>query len=270
MDSEHRHELKKNELADGLSHPSEFYHKHKSWFLAIIIVLLVMAGWKMPGIVSNMIGKSRLAKDADATMLIQRALAERGNTAGGSLQGMAVQLGQAAVDYEGSAAAMLLIQKGNTLRADIHYTAAGMDQSTIEARIEEARNAYQQAITEAAGSINEKQLVANARIGLGLCHEELGEYDEAAAIYKEIIRDETLKSTVFVKKAQMRLDSLDDNQGMYVFVDAPEPVEEQETAPLPVNPDAMLQDVLKNAPIDDTEAETDSKDDQPKESEEPK
>lgn len=118
------------------------------------------------------------------------------------------------------AAALLLIKRGEALRADLHYNTEEVDADIVQNRIDQARAAYEKALTNAEGNAT---LEGMANLGLGLCAEEIGDYTRAEEIYNSIISDESYAGTIVPKQAQGRLDNMADNKAQYVFVKAPEP-----------------------------------------------
>ena len=87
-------------------------------------------------------------------------------------------------------------------------------------RIKDAKEAYELAIAKAGDNAN---LSAKAQFGLGLCAEELADYDDAQNIYKKVIDSEAYSATVFPTQAQARLNNIEENRAEFVFVDAPKP-----------------------------------------------
>ena len=67
-------------------------------------------------------------------------------------------------------------------------------------------------------------LLAAATYGLGLCAEELRQFDEAEKIYREMISDSNLKGAAAVASAEYRLKTLDHYRSEIVFNEAPEEV----------------------------------------------
>lgn len=64
-----------------------------------------------------------------------------------------------------------------------------------------------------------------AQFGLALCSEELGQTDQAAEVYGQIVAEESYKATVLPKQAQARLDALDDNIETFNFAEVPVAIE---------------------------------------------
>ncbi|HSV27378.1 MAG TPA: hypothetical protein VLH60_05745, partial [Sedimentisphaerales bacterium] len=89
----------------------------------------------------------------------------------------------------------------------IHYSAT-MISAEAEARdLASARDSCLRAI----GMIKDNpSLLASAKLQLGLCLEGMGKFDEAAAIYREILNDPQFAGDVAVAQATTRLAIMDD------------------------------------------------------------
>jgi hypothetical protein len=66
-------------------------------------------------------------------------------------------------------------------------------------------------------------LRAAAKFGIGLCEEELGNFDKARQIYGEIADDPDFEGTVTVEQAKLRLDTMDEYAADITFKPAPKP-----------------------------------------------
>lgn len=234
MDSEHRHELKTNELADWIVHAPEFFRKN---YLTILGVLLVIAGllsWPI-------LNKKRQGVDTkqavETTELIEKvsqskALIVQGSQQSGSLIGLASSLEIAAGDAKTDLAeALILIKRAEALRAELHYKAEEIEEVILLSEIERARASYEKAVKKAKGNAN---LEAMATFGLGLCAEEIGDYTKASGIYESIVSNAGFEGTVFPAKAKARIETMADNRESFLFVNAPAPVEV--VAPVVVEP----------------------------------
>lgn len=60
-----------------------------------------------------------------------------------------------------------------------------------------------------------------AKLGLGLCQEDIGNFDEAKKIYSEIAGDPQYKATGAFYEASLRLGTMDDYKTPVVFAPAP-------------------------------------------------
>ena len=245
MDSEHRHELKTNELADWLGHLPDFLHKNAK---TIIGVALIIAAVIVFFYGRRTVADSRLNEQAQATRQIEEMDMTKmriiGSLQGG--QGSPDTMASSASSLEIAAgnakspnvAALLLIKRGEALRSDLHYMTEEVTAGIAQDHIKKARAAYEKALSMIEDN---NTLKAMAEFGLGLCAEEIADYVEAEKIYGKIIADDAYAGTVFGAQAQDRLDNMADNKVQFVFVKAPPPV-----AP----PEVNLQDILKRMRVE--------------------
>lgn len=228
MDSGHRHELKTNELADWIAHLPGFLRRNR---VQVVGAALIIIGLLVVPVLKRARHNSALNRQTETTQLIQKIAQEKvaavRNQSTGILE-VQNQLLVAANSLEAAAnkaknpysAALALIKRGEALRADLHYQPGGVERSTVVAQIQQARKAYELAIEKAQGN---NTLTGMARIGLGLCAEEVGKFDRASQIYQGIAANADFAGTVFPAQAQYRLEVMDDSKAEFVFVAAPEP-----------------------------------------------
>jgi hypothetical protein len=102
----------------------------------------------------------------------------------------------------------------------------------------EAMGAYRQALEKASP---DRSLMAIAKFGLGLCEEELGNFDQAEPIYREVADDPLFEGTVAAAQARLRLDTMADYKTKVVFKLAPIPKRRPAELPptLPLRPADM-------------------------------
>ena len=267
MDPEHRHELKTNELADWIVHLPDFLRRN--WAQIVGLALIIVALLVVP-VFKQKRHNAAQARQAETTQLIQAI--SQGKTMAIRNQGTGVldvqsQLLVTANSLEAAAnkaknpysGALALIKRAEALRADLHYQSDSIEDSTIKAQISQARKAYERALEKSQGN---NMLTGMARIGLGLCAEEVGNFDEAGRIYQEIVSDADFAGTIFPAQAQLRLERMDDNRSKFVFVSAPEP----EFSPVevelpPVSVDETVGEVIgpvipQSAGVETVETET--------------
>lgn len=92
-------------------------------------------------------------------------------------------------------------------------------QETIE-QISKAKASYTEAAQKASDS---PSLLAIARFGLGLCDEELGDFDTAEQAYRDIASDPRLDGTAARAAAEHRIETMNDYRTNVVFKPAPVP-----------------------------------------------
>lgn len=231
MDSEHRHELKTNELADWIAHIPQFISKN---YLQIIGVCLIVTAVLLWGPLRRSKQKAKTGEQAKTTLIIgevgmAKAVALQKQAQGTANLTSTIMISANKLETAANtiklptAAAMALIKRGEALRADLHYKIEDVEEEIVLDQIEKARQAYTRAIEKAAG---DNTLIAMAKFGLGLCAEEVGQIEQAKNIYKELTENTEFEGTGFVAQAQLRIDSIDDNTEKFTFIDAPVVIEE--------------------------------------------
>jgi len=224
MDSEHRHELKTNELADWIARFPEWCRSNARTLIGVGLVATaaVVFLWGR-----HIRGEADYRRQAEAVLLIEQYAFSKLRAISGNAQDVeakdaimiaADQLEMAVDDSSPHVAALLLIKRGDALRSDLHYRPGEVDEKTIEKQTEDASKAYERALTLAKDN---PTLTAMARLGLGLCAEETGDYIKAEEIYNAIISNQDFRATLFPAEARHRLDNMDENRRQYVFADAP-------------------------------------------------
>ena len=232
MDSGHRHELKTNELANLISHSGEFIRKNYMQITGVVLIIVAIGLW---GPVRGFRNRAKLRAQAQAFEVIEQLHQSKI----GALQSQAQNMGISnallvsanALEMEARKAknpllgALALIKRGEALRSDLHFRISDVEPAEIKSYIEQARKAYNSAIEKAKGNPGGMVLEAMANFGLGLCAEELGDLKQAKSIYESIVSQADYEGTVFPSQAQLRLESMDDSRGNFVFVSEPVPSE---------------------------------------------
>jgi tetratricopeptide (TPR) repeat protein len=241
MDAKHRHELKTNELADWLAHAPEFMKRNASTIIGVVLIIIGLATWPL---FSQMRQQRQITNAASITEMIQKletdiyrvlqAAEQEDGSAETATNALLVNanalMDQAEHTDNPDLRALALIKAAQALRAELHVRPELIGTEQINERIEQARQAYEKALASAASPT----LKAMAKLGLGLCAEELGQRDQAAEIYQQIMNSEEFAATAFPAKAQKRLAAL--NQNLETVVFAPAPVEQ------PALPEGTLPD----------------------------
>jgi hypothetical protein len=115
-------------------------------------------------------------------------------------------------------AALALIKRAEALRMELHYRPGAVTQQELTTQISQAEAAYTEAIRKSSA---DQSLIATAELGLGLCAEELGNFDKAKQIYQDIVANKNLKGVVALASAEYRLKTMDDYRQKIVFKPAP-------------------------------------------------
>jgi tetratricopeptide (TPR) repeat protein len=234
MRSDHRHELKTNELADWIMHFPEWARENRSSLVAAAAVILVallvyFVSFYRKNVVSVQ-NQTRL------TTLVTQVPQQIGRVASAATQNndesyILVQTEQDLQDFaqkssSNDMAALALIQRGAAVRAELHYRLTEISRDDLVKQIEKAQASYQQALDRKPSS---PTLAAAAQYGLGLCEEELGNFDKAGEIYREVAQKPDYAGTIAQAAAAYRLKIMPDYKTAVVFQPAP---------PKPVQPPA--------------------------------
>jgi tetratricopeptide (TPR) repeat protein len=228
MSAQQRRELKNNELAGFLEQLPDFFRKYSNQILGICLILIALV---VIPVYKRMRQRNLFYEQADVVSKIQTAresITASAQGAKGALPGSL--LSTAAMDLKDAAetarqpnlAALALLEESELLRAQLHLQ-EDVSADTISVNLSRAKTACEQALEKA----QTPTLRGLAELGLGLCAEEGGQYDQAREIYTKIVQTSEYEGTSVIEQAQRRLDSLDDNAVKVTFVKSPEPVAEE-------------------------------------------
>jgi tetratricopeptide (TPR) repeat protein len=248
MRSDHRHELKTNELADWIMHFPEWANENRNSLMAAAVVILVallvyFVSFYRKNVVS-------VRNQTRLTNLVTQVPQQMGRVASAAMQNndesyILVQTEQDLQDFaqkssDSDMAALALIQRGAAVRAELHYRLTEISHDDLVKQIEKAQVSYQQALDRKPSS---PSLAAAARYGLGLCEEELGNFDKAGEIYREVAQKSDYAGTTAQAAAAYRLKIMPDYKTAVVFQPAPpKPVQ-------PPTPTVQVQPGSASAPM---------------------
>jgi hypothetical protein len=226
MKSDHRHELKTNELAEWLSHLPEWTKENVTTIIMVCVVIIVGVGiyaWRVYNV--NVV---RVRDHAEFTALLNQLASTKMQIpqAQGQERDPSFLLLQPAKGLETFAqstkndhmAALALIKRAEALRAEVHY--GNVEQPYFISQTNEAKSSYTEALQRCP---DEPSLAAAAKLGLGLCEEELGNFEQARQIYREIVVNPDFEPTIAVAQAKHRLATMADYQQEIIFGPAPKP-----------------------------------------------
>ena len=247
MKSEHRHELKTNELAEWLSNFPQWAKENLKTIIYVSIVsVLVIASAAFHWYKKNV---ESVQKQLELTRLISQLSQGKAQILQARLQGIdaSYMLLRATENLQSFAknskddqmAAFALIKQAETLRTELHYRFGSVDERDVIAQINLAKASYNEAIerlpkadSPAFGSqksSSNPSLMAAAKFGLGLCEEELGNFATAENIYRDITANADFEGTAAAAQAKHRLETMGDYQRKVAFKAAPK---RAPTAPL--------------------------------------
>lgn len=254
MKSDHRHELRTNELAEWIANLPQWARDNGRMVIYISVVAILVVGsalwyWRKERVQS-------VQRQLEFTSLIDRLSQNKMQVLMTQPRGvdtsyMLIETALALETTAGSAkddqvAALALIKRAEALRAGLHYRQQTVNQADVRTAINGAKTAYNRALEKAATN---PSLTAMARFGLGLCEEEVGNFDGARQIYLDIVTNGDFEGTTTVAKAQRRLETMADYQRKIVFKPAPKPI--QPPTDLLQPPADLLQPPIPLRPIED-------------------
>ena len=234
MKSDHRHDLKTNELADWLAHFPEWARQNRTNIIAVAVVLVVAV------VVYFWIFYRRdvvsVQNQTRLTNLMSQVSQQMNGVARATMQNTEQSFALLPVTQElqefaqtvskGDMSALALIERAEVLRAELHYRLADVSREDLTRQIGQAQASYQQALARKPSSA----LAAAAHFGLGLCEEELGNFDKAAEICRDVAQKPEYAGTAGQAAAAYRLQIMDDYKGKVVFKLAPPPQASQPQA----------------------------------------
>lgn len=246
MKSEHRHELHTNELSKWISEFPEFIQRNQKMiiYIAVVVVLVIISAWltvfKNKGQV--------LQAQAQAAINIQESVGDKyrmiQNAGDGTDTSMLLSsrasklVAEAELIDNPNLKSLIYIKAADLLRADLMFKAVQPEKPIIENQMKKASEYYNTAIKFAGDN---KNLVAMAKLGLGLCQEDMGNFDEAAKIYSEITSDSQYKASGAFYEANLRLNTMADYKTPVAFAPAPLKPQVSEEAQTPeLAPESVL------------------------------
>jgi tetratricopeptide (TPR) repeat protein len=236
MKSEHRHELKTNELAEWLGNLPQWTKENLVTIVIVSVLIVGLAGfyiWR--GYNRNVV---QVRQRADFTRLLSQVSAAKMQIVQAqeqeNVQDLSFRLLQAADPLGAFArtakndrmAALAFIEQAHAIRAELHYGTA--EEDYFDQQIGKAADSYTNALDRSAGNT---ALAAAAEFGLGLCDEELGNFEQARLKYQQIVANADYKATVPVAQAERRLKIMGDYKEQIEFKPNPSPKPEATSQP---------------------------------------
>jgi hypothetical protein len=231
MKAEHRHELKTNALAEWLGNFPAWANQN----LRTIIYVLVVAVLVLASSFYYRYQKTVVAdrEQNNLTALVSQLPQQKNFIAQKQLDGQdnAYMLFQLTEELDNIAknassdviAATALIKEAEVLRTELHFRFGAISQQDITTQIGKAKDNYTKAINTYLKRSPNATLEAVAKIGLGLCEEELGNPDEARKIYQEVATGAAYEGTAPAVAAKQRLVAMDSFPEKIVLKPMPRP-----------------------------------------------
>jgi len=248
MKAEHRHELKTNELAEWLANLPQWTLDNLTTIILAVVLIVVITGFFMWRGYNRDVVQSR--ERVEFTNLLNQLAGSktqivRAQTEGKDLAFMLLQPAKGLDTFARNTknnrmAALAFIKRAEAIRAELHY--GNVEKQYVIEQTNEAKASYNEALKRCVGN---NSLTAAAKFGLGLCEEELGNFEQAREIYKEVAESSDYEGTGPAAQAQWRLKIMSDYEKEIAFNPNPNPQPtETELQTLQTQPDAF------NVPLD--------------------
>jgi tetratricopeptide (TPR) repeat protein len=236
MKSEHRHELKTNELAEWIANFPQWAKENTTTIIYLVVLAVVVVGvyfWKV-------YQKKAVAtrEQVELTNFASQVTLSKPQILLDQPQGIdssyvfiqaADNLQKIAQNTKNEqAAALALIKRGEALRTELRYRLGSVPGDEITNQINQAKDSYTKAIEMSSSN---PSLTAAAKFGLGLCEEDLGNFEQAREIYSEIAANPDFEGTVAAEHAKRRLPIMADYQKKVFIKPSPEPAPTETITP---------------------------------------
>lgn len=265
MKSDHRHELKTNELAEWLANLPDWTRENISSIILIIVLIIAIIaffGWRAYN--KNVIQvrervefTNLLNQLPNTKMQIMQYQGQGAYRSSALLQPASALEVFAQTTNRKPMKALALIKQAEAIRAELHY--GSPDYQYFNEQTNKAKAIYTEAL-EISKSIVNPTFQATAKFSIGLCEEELGNFENARQIYTEVAENPEFEGTIPVAQAKFRLDVMGDYTKEITFKPAPKAPEQElpfEMTPGPAQlPD--LNDINLPVGTDITEQEANS------------
>jgi len=264
MKSEHRHDLKTNELAEWLGNLPQWTKENLITIICVSALVIAVAGFYIWRTYNKNIIQVR--EHIEFTNLLNQLSANKTQVLNAQAQGRDIDLSyiliQAANNLGGFAqnanndrmAALALIKQAEALRAELHYRPVAISEQDLTAQINQAKAAYTEAIQTHLKRTSNPSLMAAAEFGLGLCEEEIGNFEKAQQIYQTVAANPDFEGTVAVVQAKNRLETMADYKQKVIFKLAPAPpadsLLQSKTAGAAAKPTIQIKPIDTNLPVE--------------------
>ena len=229
MKAKHRHELKTNELAEWIGNLPEWAKANYVMIIIVCVAAVAAAGsyfyfgYQRRAVTAR--EQLRLTELVRRVGLVRADIIGARQSRGMDISYMLLQVAEELGTFARRAkdegrAALALIERGKALRAELHYRSGTVSKQELTTQINQAKESYREALEKAGSNVS---LAAQAKLGLGLCEEELGNFEAARQTYEELVGNADFESTTAFSQAKVRLETMDEYEPRVVFRPAPKP-----------------------------------------------
>ena len=231
MKAEHRHDLKTNELAVWLGNfPAWANQNLRTIIYVTVVVVLVLASFFYYRYQKTVVAAR---EQGNLTTLLSQLPQQKAFIAQKQMQGEdnSFTLLNLTDEFDGIAksassdavAAMALIKNAEILRTELQFRFGSISQQDIATQIGKAKENYTKALDVYLKRSPNPSLEALAKVGLGLCDEELGNPDGARKLYQEVATGAAYEGTAPAAAAKQRLIAMDSFTEKLVLQPMPKP-----------------------------------------------
>ena len=231
MKAEHRHELKTNELAAWLGNLPVWANQNLRTIIYVtVVVVLVLASFFYYRYQKTVVAAR---EQGNLTTLLSQLPQQKAFIAQKQMKGednsftllnLTDGLDSIAKSASSDAvAAMALIKNAEIMRTELQLRFGSISQQDIATQIGKAKENYTKALDTYLKRSPNTSLEALAKIGLGLCEEELGNPDGARKLYQEVATGAAFEGTVPAAAAKQRLVAMDSFTEKLVLKPMPRP-----------------------------------------------
>ncbi len=231
MKAEHRHDLKTNELAAWLGNLPAWANQNLRMIIYVtVVVVLVLASLFYYRYQKTVVAAR---EQNNLTSLLsqlpqQKAYIAQRQTRGEDNAFTLLNLtdsfdGIAKTTSSDAVAAMALIKSAEIMRTELQFRFGSVSQQDIATQIGKAKESYTKALDIYLKRSPNPSLEALAKVGLGLCEEELGNPDGARKLYQEVATGAAYEGIAPAAAAKQRLVAMDSFTEKLVLKPMPRP-----------------------------------------------
>ena len=240
MKAEHRHDLKTNTLAEWLGNMPVWANQNLRTIIYVTVVVVLVLVTVVVVLVLASFFYYRYQKTVVAareqgnlTTLLSQLPQQKAFIAQKQMRGEDNSFtllnltdgldGIAKSASSDAVAAMALIKNAEIMRTELQLRFGSISQQDIATQIGKAKENYTKALDTYLKRSPNTSLEALAKIGLGLCEEELGNPDGARKLYQEVATGVAFEGSVPAAAAKQRLLAMDSFTEKLVLKPMPRP-----------------------------------------------